>query len=88
MILLKQFKTTDSNKAHDHYMISIRMLKICGESISKHLERIFKSCVEKYQFPNVWYEANVVQVHKKVMKCQETTDLFYYFQYKEKHLNI
>ena len=35
------------NKAHGHNMISICMLKICGESISKPLEIIFKSCMEK-----------------------------------------
>ena len=41
----------DSNKAHDHDMISIHMLKIWGEYISKPLEIIFKSCIEKSQFP-------------------------------------
>ena len=46
-------------------MISIRMVKICGESISKPLEIIFKSCIEKGQFPNEWKKANVVPVHKK-----------------------
>ena len=42
----------DPNKADGHDMISIRTLKICGESISKPLEIIFKSCIEKGQFPN------------------------------------
>ena len=46
-------------------MISIRMLKICGEFISKALEIIFKSCIEKGQFPNEWKKANVVPGHKK-----------------------
>ena len=55
----------DPNKAHDHDMISIRMIKSCGESISKRLEIIFKSCVEKGQFLNEWKKANVVPVHKK-----------------------
>ena len=31
----------DPNKAHGHDMISIRMLKMCGESIHKPLEYIF-----------------------------------------------
>ena len=35
------------NKAHHHHMLSICMLKICGESISKPLEIICKSCIEK-----------------------------------------
>ena len=48
-------------------MISIRMLKICGKSISKPLEIVFKSCIEKGQFPNESKKVNVVPVHKKVM---------------------
>ena len=35
----------DLNKAHGQDIISINMLKICGESISKPLEIIFKSCI-------------------------------------------
>ena len=42
----------DPTKAHGHDMISIGMFKICGESISKLLEIIFKPCIEKGQFPN------------------------------------
>ena len=37
------------------------MTKICGESISKSLEIVFKSCIEKSK----WEKANVVEVHKK-----------------------
>ena len=46
-------------------MISIRMLKICGDSILKPLELIFKSCIESGKFPIEWKKANVVPVHKK-----------------------
>ena len=46
-------------------MIGILVLNICGDSISKPLEIIFKSCSEKGQFPNEWKKANVVPVHKK-----------------------
>ena len=34
-------KKLDSNKPHGHDMISIRMLKLCGDSIWKPLEIIF-----------------------------------------------
>ena len=46
-------------------MISIRMLKICGQSISKPLEIIFKSCIGKGQFHSGWRKASAVQIHKK-----------------------
>ena len=46
-------------------MISIRTVKVCGESILKPLEIIFKSCIENDQFSNEWKEGNVVPVHKK-----------------------
>ena len=55
----------DPNKANGHDMITICMLKICGESISKPLEKIFKSCIGKVQFPNEWKKANVFPVHEK-----------------------
>ena len=58
-------KNLNSNKAHDFDMISILMLKICGESISKPLKLIFKSCIESGKFPIEWRKANVVPVHKK-----------------------
>ena len=61
----KIIQNLDSNKAHGHDMISIRMLKICGKSIIKPLLMIYKKCLEKGRFPNEWKKANVVPVHKK-----------------------
>ena len=46
----KIIRELDPNKAHGHAMISIRMLKICDESIAKPLEIISKSCIGKIQF--------------------------------------
>ena len=54
----------DSNKPHV-LDISILLLKICSESISKPLEIIFKSFIEKVQFPLEWKKANVVPLQKK-----------------------
>ena len=42
----------DMISAHGNDMANIGMLKICGGSISKPLEIISKSCIEKGQFPN------------------------------------
>ena len=41
------------------------MIKICGNSLCKPLELIFKSCVIKGEFSSEWKKANVVPVHKK-----------------------
>ena len=41
----------DPNKANGHDMISIRMLKICGNSIYKPLQLIFRYSIENGKFP-------------------------------------
>ena len=41
------------------------MLKICGSSIYKPLEMIFKQCIETGFFPAEWKKANIVPIHKK-----------------------
>ena len=64
--IAKIIKNLNPNKAHDFDMISIRMIKNCGESILKPLELIFKSCLENGKFPIEWKKANVVPVHKKI----------------------
>ena len=55
----------DPNKAREHDMISIRILKICGESIHKPLESIFRASLNDGRFPSEWKKANVVPIHKK-----------------------
>ena len=75
----KKIRDLSPKNVHGHNIISIHLLKNCGESISKLLEIIFKSCVGKGQFPSEWKKANVIPVNKKgISKCQETTHLFHY----------
>ena len=45
-------------------MLSIHMLKLCGESFDKPLNLILKSCWETGQFPSDSKKANVVPVFK------------------------
>ena len=52
----------DPNKAHGHDNIGI--LKICGSSIYKPLEMIFKQCIETDVFPSEWKKANCVPIRK------------------------
>ena len=61
-------KNLDPNRAHDHDMISIRMLKLCGKSICKPLDLIFQSYMKQGKFPTEWKKANDVPVHKKEAK--------------------
>ena len=58
-------KKLNENKAHGHDEISIKLIKICGNAISKPLFIIFKNCISKSYFPKKWKKANVVPVHKK-----------------------
>ena len=44
----------DPNKVYGHDMISIRMLKQCGDTIWKPLEIIFKNCLKEGIFLDEW----------------------------------
>ena len=55
----------DPNKAHGHDTISIRMIKLCGGSVYKPLEMIFKSSINQDIFPAERKKADVVPVYKK-----------------------
>ena len=46
-------------------MISIRMLKLCGEAICRPLNIIFKTCLNTGKFHLEWKKGNVVPIHKK-----------------------
>ena len=55
----------DSNKAHGHDMISIRMLKVSGDAIIEPLFKIFKNCLKCGIFPDDWKKGNIVPIFKK-----------------------
>ena len=54
-------------KAHNHNMISIRMLKICDEPIGKPLGVIFPSWLENGKFSSERKKNNVFPVLKKTI---------------------
>ena len=82
-------KKLEPNKAHGHGMIRIHMLKLCGDSIWKPLEIIFKNCLKEGIFPNEWKKANVVPIHKKMInKSYPIIDLFPSFQFVARYLNV
>ena len=45
--ILKIIRSLDINKAHDHDDISIRMVKICDDAISKLLSVIYKNVIKQ-----------------------------------------
>ena len=61
----KIIQNLDANKSYGHDMLSICMLKLCGEPIYKPLTLLFKSCLETGQFLSEWKKANIVPVFKK-----------------------
>ena len=63
--ILKIIQNLNSSKAHGHDKISIRMLKICGNSLCRPLELIFNDCLANGIFPSDWKKGNIVPVHKK-----------------------
>ena len=63
--IAKILQNLDPNKAHVHDKISICILQLCGNSICKPLELIFKQSMEIGSFPSEWKKGNVVPVHKK-----------------------
>ena len=63
--IAKILQNLDPNKAHGHDKISIRVLRLCGNSICKPLELIFKQSMESGSFPSEWKKGNVVQIYKK-----------------------
>ena len=56
------------NKAHGWDYISLRIVKICDDSLVLPLKLIFENCLRRGVFPEVWERANVVPVHKKNSK--------------------
>ena len=70
-------------------MISICILRNFGESISKHLDIIFKSYIGEGHFPSGWKKANVIPAHKKGNnQVSKNYRPIQYFQYVEKYLKV
>ena len=58
-------KNLDPAKAHGCDNISIKMIKICSESLTVPLRIIFKQSLKEGRFLKIWKNANVILVHKK-----------------------
>ena len=63
--IIKSLKPT---KAHGADNISIRMIQLCGDSITLPLTLIFKFSLRNGIFPATWKMANIIPVHKEEEK--------------------
>ena len=67
-LISKLIVALNLNKTHGHDGLSIRMLQMGSESISKPLSIIFRNCLKAGYLPTAWKKANVVPVHRKGKK--------------------
>ena len=65
--ILKIIQNRNPNKGHVHDKISIRMLKICGDSLCRPLELIFIHCLANGIYPSDWKKGKTVPVYKKMI---------------------
>ena len=59
---------SDVSKAHGWDNVSVRMIKICDESLVKLLFNFFQFSSETGNFPSYWKRGNIVPVHKRVIR--------------------
>ena len=71
--LLAIIKTLDPNKAHGCDNISIKMIKICSQSLTLPLKVFFEQSIKKGKFQEIWKNANVVSVYKREDKMSVKT---------------
>ena len=63
--ILKIMRPVNTNKAHGHDEISVRMIKICDEAIVNLLSLIYKNYIDTGVFPDIWKKSNIVPVYKR-----------------------
>ena len=77
----------DPNKAHGHYMISIRMVKLCGASLCKSLELIFNHVLKVENFLlNGKKQMSFLRIKKETSKYWKITVPYLCFPLLEKCL--
>ena len=63
--IVKIIRALNINKAHGHNGISIRMIKVCDESLLKPLLILFKNSLKLSYYPDIWKKSNIIPAHKK-----------------------
>ena len=73
--IISIIRAFDVSKVHGWDDVSLRVVKICDESLVKPLFNIFQFSLETGNFPSNWMRGNIVSVHKKGNK-----DLINYYR--------
>ena len=63
--ILSIINSLKPSKAHRDDNISIKMIKICNESVAIPLKIIFEESLKKGIFPDTWKKGNIKPAHKK-----------------------
>ena len=58
-------RSLNVNKAHGWDEVSIRMIKICDETLISPLLHIFSVAQETQTFPSSWKKGNIIPCYKK-----------------------
>ena len=61
----KLIKALDISIAHGHDGISVKMIKICADSIAHPLTLIFQNSLVAGIFANIWKKTNIFPIYKK-----------------------
>lgn len=79
----------DLNKAHSLNMISIRIIKLWGNSTSRPLELILNECISNGVFPSEWKKEEVMRIHKRnEKKVWKSTTLSRCYQFVAKFWSV
>ena len=85
--VIKLIKALDVSKAHGNDGISVKMIKICANSIAHPLTLIFQNSLDAGNFANDWKKANIVPIDKKMInKLFQIIEQFLFYRYVVKSL--
>ena len=65
--ILSIINSLNSSKAHGYDNISIKIMKICNESVTIPLKIIFEESLKNGIFPDIWKKENIIPAHKKLL---------------------
>ena len=63
-------RSLDANKPHGHDDVSIRMIKICDNSLIRPSSLLFKKSFDNSYFPELWKKSNITPIHQKKLKTK------------------